>query len=164
LRRTLHGKPLVYLDSTATSQKPQVVLDAMQSVRDSLGAEGVAAAFLGGTEKLKEGTDYGVPLVTGEDPVSAVQKALAEHAVDVTEAIVYALVVSLGFIVPPSSRVAMVFSTVVTSRPRRSCSARSHSLCCRSTSTAPCASCAASPRGSASRRPSRYTTPPPPSV
>jgi cysteine desulfurase/selenocysteine lyase len=26
----LHGKPLVYLDSTATSQKPQVVLDAMQ--------------------------------------------------------------------------------------------------------------------------------------
>jgi cyclic 2,3-diphosphoglycerate synthetase len=62
---------------------PPVVLDAMQSVRDSLGAEGVAAAFLGGTEKLKEGTDYGVPLVTGEDPASAVQKALSEHAVDV---------------------------------------------------------------------------------
>jgi cysteine desulfurase/selenocysteine lyase len=30
LSRTVHGKPLVYLDSTATSQKPQVVLDAMQ--------------------------------------------------------------------------------------------------------------------------------------
>ena len=29
LNRTLHGKPLVYLDSTATSQKPQAVLDAM---------------------------------------------------------------------------------------------------------------------------------------
>ncbi len=29
LKRTVHGKPLVYLDSTATSQKPQVVLDAM---------------------------------------------------------------------------------------------------------------------------------------
>jgi cysteine desulfurase / selenocysteine lyase len=29
LRRTLHGKPLVYLDSTATSQKPQRVLDEM---------------------------------------------------------------------------------------------------------------------------------------
>src|SRR5437868_13995669 len=29
LSRTVHGKPLVYLDSTATSQKPQVVLDAM---------------------------------------------------------------------------------------------------------------------------------------
>src|SRR5437763_15255390 len=29
LERTVHGKPLVYLDSTATSQKPQVVLDAM---------------------------------------------------------------------------------------------------------------------------------------
>ena len=62
---------------------PPVVLDAMQSVRDALGAEGVAAAFLGGTEKLKEGTDYGVPLVTGRDPVSSVERALSEHAVDV---------------------------------------------------------------------------------
>ena len=62
---------------------PPVVLDAMQSVRDSLDAEGVAAAFLGGTEKLKEGTDYGVPLVTGEDPVSAVERALSEYVVDV---------------------------------------------------------------------------------
>jgi cyclic 2,3-diphosphoglycerate synthase len=52
-------------------------------VRDSLGAEGVAAAFLGGTEKLTEGTDYGVPLVTGKDPASTVQKALSEYAVDV---------------------------------------------------------------------------------
>ncbi len=31
LSRTVHGKPLVYLDSTATSQKPQVVLDAMDN-------------------------------------------------------------------------------------------------------------------------------------
>jgi cyclic 2,3-diphosphoglycerate synthetase len=62
---------------------PPVVLDAMQSVRDALGAEGVAAAFLGGTEKLKEGTDYGVPLVTDRDPVSTVEKALSEHTVDV---------------------------------------------------------------------------------
>ena len=62
---------------------PPVVLDAMQSVRDALGAEGVAAAFLGGTEKLKEGTDYGVPLVTDTDPVSSVERALSEHAVDV---------------------------------------------------------------------------------
>ena len=61
---------------------PPVVLDAMRSVRESLDAEGVAAAFLGGTEKLKEGTDYGVPLVTGPDPVSAVEKALIEHEVD----------------------------------------------------------------------------------
>src|SRR5436189_4378180 len=29
LSRTVHGKTLVYLDSTATSQKPQAVLDAM---------------------------------------------------------------------------------------------------------------------------------------
>jgi cyclic 2,3-diphosphoglycerate synthetase len=62
---------------------PPVVLEAMQSVRDALGAEGVAAAFLGGTEKLKEGTDYGVPLVTDRDPVSVVERALSEYAVDV---------------------------------------------------------------------------------
>ena len=60
-----------------------VVLDAMQSVREALGAEGVAAAFLGGTEKLKVNTDYGVPLVTDKDPVSAVERALSEYAVDV---------------------------------------------------------------------------------
>ena len=62
---------------------PPVVLDAMQSVQRSLDAEGVAAAFLGGTEKIREGTDYGVPLVEDKDPVSAVQKALAEYEVDV---------------------------------------------------------------------------------
>jgi cyclic 2,3-diphosphoglycerate synthase len=62
---------------------PPVVLDAMRSVLESLDAEGVAAAFLGGTEKLEEGTDYGVPLVTDEDPVSAVDKALSEYTVDV---------------------------------------------------------------------------------
>jgi len=62
---------------------PPVVIDAMQSVQQSLQAEGVAAAFLGGTEKIKDGTDYGVPLVEDTDPVSAVQKALAEYEVDV---------------------------------------------------------------------------------
>ena len=58
---------------------PPVVLDAMKRVEESIGLEGVAAAFLGGTEKLKEGTDYGVPLVKAEDPVAAVEKALEEH-------------------------------------------------------------------------------------
>jgi cyclic 2,3-diphosphoglycerate synthase len=62
---------------------PPVVIDAMQSVEQSLDAEGVAAAFLGGTEKIREGTDYGVPLVEDKDPVSAVEKALADYEVDV---------------------------------------------------------------------------------
>ena len=62
---------------------PPVVLDAMQSLERSLDAEGVAAAFLGGTEKIREGTDYGVPLVEDKNPVSAVQKALAAYEVDV---------------------------------------------------------------------------------
>ena len=29
LQRTVHGKPLVYLDNAATSQKPQAVIDAL---------------------------------------------------------------------------------------------------------------------------------------
>jgi len=62
---------------------PPVVLDAMQSVQQSLKAEGVAAAFLGGTEKIRDGTDYGVPLVEDRDPVSAVGKALAQYEVDI---------------------------------------------------------------------------------
>ncbi len=62
---------------------PPVVLDAMQSVQQSLDAECVAAAFLGGTEKIREATDYGVPLVVGRDPVSAVEKALGEYEIDV---------------------------------------------------------------------------------
>ena len=61
---------------------PPVVLDAMQSLERSLGAEGVAAAFLGGTEKIREGTDYGVPRVEDRDPVSAVEKARADYEVD----------------------------------------------------------------------------------
>src|SRR5881296_4100599 len=32
LRQTVRGKPLVYLDNAATSQKPRAVLEAMQSV------------------------------------------------------------------------------------------------------------------------------------
>ena len=62
---------------------PPVVVDAMQSVHQSLRAEGVAAAFLGGTEKIRDGFDYGVPLVEDTDPVSAVERALADYEVDV---------------------------------------------------------------------------------
>ena len=58
---------------------PPVVLDAMRSIEESLGVKGVAAVFLGGTEKLEEGIDYGVPLVKAQDPVSAVAKALKEY-------------------------------------------------------------------------------------
>ena len=62
---------------------PPVVTEAMASVAVSMNAEAVAAAFLGGTEKLKEGADYGVPLVSGGDPASAVREALSEYPVDV---------------------------------------------------------------------------------
>ena len=32
LQQLVHGKPLIYLDSTATSQKPEVVIRAMDEV------------------------------------------------------------------------------------------------------------------------------------
>ena len=36
LKRTVHGKPLVYLDNAATTQKPQAVLDAIQAYYTSI--------------------------------------------------------------------------------------------------------------------------------
>lgn len=57
---------------------PPVVLEAIESVKKSHGAEPVAAAFLGGTEKIKDGADYGLPLVVADSPVEAVKKALSE--------------------------------------------------------------------------------------
>jgi cyclic 2,3-diphosphoglycerate synthase len=61
---------------------PPVVIEAMRSVGESRGAVGVAAAFLGGTEKIGAETEYGVPLVRAEDSVSAVHDALAAHEVE----------------------------------------------------------------------------------
>ncbi|WP_047864995.1 hypothetical protein [Rubrobacter aplysinae] len=64
---------------------PPVVIEAMRSVGESRGAEAVAAAFLGGTEKIGSETDYGMPLVRGddpEDPVSAVRTALSLYEVE----------------------------------------------------------------------------------
>jgi len=61
---------------------PPVVIEAMRSVEQSRGAERVAAAFLGGTEKIGAETDYGVPLVRAEDPVSAARKALDSYEVE----------------------------------------------------------------------------------
>ena len=38
LNRTVHGKPLVYLDSAATAQKPQCVIDVVNELHTSLNA------------------------------------------------------------------------------------------------------------------------------
>ncbi|MBP3425117.1 MAG: SufS family cysteine desulfurase [Rikenellaceae bacterium] len=38
LNRTVHGKPLVYLDNAATAQKPQCVIDAVNELHTSLNA------------------------------------------------------------------------------------------------------------------------------
>lgn len=61
---------------------PPVVLDAIRSLEERRGLRGIAAAMLGGTEKLKEGTDYGMPVVSGEGPVSVVEEALERYSVE----------------------------------------------------------------------------------
>ena len=35
LQREVHGRPIVYLDSAASSQKPQFVLDAMDDPQET---------------------------------------------------------------------------------------------------------------------------------
>lgn len=62
---------------------PPVVRDAIRGLQQTLKVRGVAAVMLGGTEKLKEGADYGLPLVTGADAVSALARGLSEHGPDV---------------------------------------------------------------------------------
>jgi cysteine desulfurase/selenocysteine lyase len=62
LARTVHGKPLVYLDNAATSQKPRQVIDAMSSVFEEHNAnihrgvyefsERTTALFEGAREKV----------------------------------------------------------------------------------------------------------------
>jgi cyclic 2,3-diphosphoglycerate synthetase len=64
---------------------PPVVIEAIRSIEESRGAVAVAAAFLGGTEKIGAETDYGLPLVRGADsgdPISAVREALASYEVE----------------------------------------------------------------------------------
>lgn len=61
---------------------PPVVIEAMRSIEESWGAEGVAAAFLGGTEKIGAESEYGLPLVRAGDPISAVRDALAAYEVE----------------------------------------------------------------------------------
>jgi cysteine desulfurase/selenocysteine lyase len=62
LSRTVHGKPLVYLDNAATSQKPRQVIDAMSRIYEEHNAnihrgvyefsEKTTAAFEGAREKV----------------------------------------------------------------------------------------------------------------
>ena len=62
LSRTAHGKPVVYLDNAATSQKPRQVIDAMREVFEEYNAnihrgvyefsERTTAAFEGAREKV----------------------------------------------------------------------------------------------------------------
>jgi cysteine desulfurase/selenocysteine lyase len=63
LERRIHGKPLVYLDNAATTQKPQAVLDALSSYYTAINAnvhrgvhelsERATEAYEGGRERVR---------------------------------------------------------------------------------------------------------------
>ena len=59
LQREVHGKPIVYLDSAASSQKPQCVLDAMDTYYRTInanvhrGAYEIAAAATDAMERAR---------------------------------------------------------------------------------------------------------------
>jgi cysteine desulfurase/selenocysteine lyase len=63
LKRRIHGKPLVYLDNAATTQKPQAVLDALSSYYTGINAnvhrgvhelsERATEAYEGGRERVR---------------------------------------------------------------------------------------------------------------
>ena len=64
LRQQVHGKPLVYLDNAATSQKPRAVMDAITGYYETMNAnvhrgvhtlsERATAAYEGAREKLRD--------------------------------------------------------------------------------------------------------------
>jgi cysteine desulfurase/selenocysteine lyase len=66
LSRRVHGAPLVYLDSAATSQKPTAVLDAMDAYYRETNANvhrGVYELAVGATERFEAGRDSVARLV-----------------------------------------------------------------------------------------------------
>ena len=70
LQRQVHGRPLVYLDSAATSQKPQVVLDALERFYAHHNANvhrGVHALAEEATEALEEARGR-IARFVGADP------------------------------------------------------------------------------------------------
>jgi len=74
LKREVHGKPLVYLDNAATSQKPRAVVDALVSYYEHSNANihrGIHALAEEATE-LYEGSRRGVAAFIGAPPQSIV--------------------------------------------------------------------------------------------
>ena len=63
LQRTVHGKPLVYLDSAATTQKPRQVLDALARYYAHGNANIHRGVYL-----LSEEATAGLRWSTNEDP------------------------------------------------------------------------------------------------
>ena len=71
LSRTVHGHPLVYLDSAATSQKPQAVLDAEERFYEESNANvhrGVYALSVVATEAFESARERVAHFVHARDP------------------------------------------------------------------------------------------------
>ena len=84
LQRQVHGRPLVYLDSAATSQKPQAVLDAMAQYYEETNANvhrGVHALAEEATEAY-EGARGKIARFVGADPRGVVITKNATEALN----------------------------------------------------------------------------------
>jgi cysteine desulfurase/selenocysteine lyase len=84
LQRQVHGRPLVYLDSAATSQKPQVVIDAMARYYEEVNANvhrGVHALAEEATEAY-EGARGKIARFVGVDPQGVVVTKNATEALN----------------------------------------------------------------------------------
>ncbi|MFO8074559.1 MAG: SufS family cysteine desulfurase [Actinomycetota bacterium] len=85
LERHVHGRPLIYLDSAATSQKPRAVLEAMQRYYEDANANvhrGVHALAEEATE-LYEGARARIARFVGADPRGIVFTKNATEAFNV---------------------------------------------------------------------------------
>ena len=84
LGRELNGKPLVYLDSAATSQKPDVVLDAMDAYYRETNANvhrGVYGLAAEATARYEAGR-ASVARLVGADPAGVVFTKNASEAIN----------------------------------------------------------------------------------
>jgi cysteine desulfurase/selenocysteine lyase len=75
LQRTFHGRPLVYLDSAATTQKPQVVIDAESAFYENQNANvhrGVYALSEEATEAFEAAREQVARFLNAPDPAEVI--------------------------------------------------------------------------------------------
>ena len=75
LSRTVHGKPLVYLDNAATSQKPRSVIDALVDYYEGYNSNvhrGVHTLSMEATDRFEEARRKVATFINAEAPESVI--------------------------------------------------------------------------------------------